>query len=358
MPADPSRLGIYILDVGQGDCTFIVPPQGEGAPILFDCNDAYVAERFASNHDVTHLAAVIASHLDRDHIRGIVPFLTTHFARGGTLERLVVGVDRPPAEDGPAHEIATLLEHAIRWERTPPCAGFALVTPVRDRAGPLRIAAGPGWTVDLVLPFHGDYAAALGLGVGTPNRCSAVLRICRAGASVLVGGDAPLASWDRLEPALLPARAVRVPHHGGDLGASARFPDHDALYGAIGARHSLVSVGTHNAHGHPDPDHIAAARRGSACRVRCTQLTPRCHPTPGAMRREALRLAGAVEPTYRHTVALGDPRKRRPDDEVPCAGSIVLWIDASGALEIEPRPRGAHDRLIGKMLTPLCAASP
>ena len=53
-------LGIYFLDVGQGDCTFVVPPAGEGRPILFDCNDAYVALRFVANHGITHLAAVVA----------------------------------------------------------------------------------------------------------------------------------------------------------------------------------------------------------------------------------------------------------------------------------------------------------
>jgi hypothetical protein len=307
---------------------------------------------------MTHLGAVIASHLDRDHIRGIVPFLNTHFGSGRTIERLVVGVDRPPDEGGPGHEILTLLEHAIRWDRTPPCAGFVLEAPARNRKVPLRLAEGPGWTADLVLPFHGDYLDAVGIGGVNPNRCSAVLRICRASVSVLIGGDAPLVAWERLEPELLPARAVRVPHHGGNLGAGARFSGQDELYQAIAARHALVSVGTNNAYGHPEPAHIAAVRRSGACRVRCTQLTPRCHPTPGDLREEAIRVASGVEWPYRHQVPLGDPRHRRPVDETPCAGSMVMWLDANGALELEPRPRGAHDRLIGKIPTPLCATSP
>jgi len=354
---DSSRLGIYILDVGQGDCTFIVPPRGEGAPILFDCNDAYVAERFASNHSLTHLGAVIASHLDRDHIRGIVPFLKTHFSSKRTLDRLVVGLDRPPGEDGLGHEISTLIEHALRWEREPPCRGFVLEDPTR-RAAPLRLAEGPGWTVDLVLPFHGDRLRALGIGGVDPNRCSAVLRICRAGVSVLIGGDAPLASWERLEPDLLPARAVRVPHHAGGTDAGERFPSYGELYEAIAARHAFVSVGSNNAYGHPAPAHIAAVRRGGACRVRCTQLTPRCHPAPGDLREEAIQVASGVEWPYRHKVRLGDPLHRRPLDETPCAGSMVMWIDANGSLSLEPRPRGAHDRLIDKVPTPLCFDSP
>lgn len=57
MGRDPSPLlRVFFLDVGQGDCTFIVPPDGEGAPILFDCADAYVAERFVANHGITDVA--------------------------------------------------------------------------------------------------------------------------------------------------------------------------------------------------------------------------------------------------------------------------------------------------------------
>lgn len=353
MAPDPSRLGIYVLDVGQGDCTFIVPPRGEGAPILFDCNDAYVAERFASNHAITHLRAVIASHLDRDHIRGIVPFLKTHFDSGRTLEMLVIGVDRPPGEDGPGREISVLLEHALRWERT---AGFVLEDPTR-RTAPLRLAEGPGWAVDLVLPFYADRLRATGLGDEDPNRCSAVLRIWRAGVSVLIGGDAPLVSWDLLEPHLLPARVVRVPHHAGGTDRGARFQGYEELYRAIDAHHAFVSVGSNNAYGHPAPAHIAAARRGGACRVRCTQLTSRCHPTPEDLREEAIQVAGGVEWPYRHKVHPGDPSRPRPKDETPCASSMVMWIGSDGTLELEPRPRGAHDRLIAKIPTPLCVGS-
>lgn len=46
MAAEGSALSVYFLDVGQGDCTFIVPPEGEGDPIMFDCPDPYVAERY------------------------------------------------------------------------------------------------------------------------------------------------------------------------------------------------------------------------------------------------------------------------------------------------------------------------
>jgi beta-lactamase superfamily II metal-dependent hydrolase len=63
-----------MLDVGQGDCTIVVLPAAHGeepSAIVFDCADAYVAERFVANHAIKRLRAVVASHLDIDHIRGV-----------------------------------------------------------------------------------------------------------------------------------------------------------------------------------------------------------------------------------------------------------------------------------------------
>lgn len=353
MTTDQTRLGIYMLDVGQGDCTFIVPPQGEGDPILLDCNDAYVAERFIANHGFSRLCAVVASHLDRDHIRGIVPFLETYFAGGNTVEQLFVGVDRPPAEPGQGVEVARLLERALEWAATPPCSGFTLSDPTRARA-PLRLASGPGWQVDLVLPYYASRVRATGIGGEDPNACSSVLRVTRQGSSILVGGDAALDSWELLEPALLPAVAIRSPHHGGDLGAGERWGGAVDLYQSVGATHAFVSVGTNNGYGHPVAAHLAAMRNGGTCRVRCTQLTARCHPVPSALRSESMDIAGGVEWPYRHKTRPGDPRRTSRVEETPCAGSMVVWVDASGAVSVEPRPRGDHDLFLAKVGTPLC----
>lgn len=353
MTIDRSRLGIYVLDVGQGDCTVIVPPQGEGAPILLDCNDAYVAERFVAKHGIHCLRAVVASHLDRDHIRGIVPFLETFFANGNTVELFFVGVDRPPAEPEQGLEVARLLERALEWAATPPCAGFTLSDPTRAGA-PLCLASGPGWQVDLVLPYYASRVRATGVGGEDPNNCSAVLRVTRQGSSILIGGDATLDSWELLEPSLLSAVAIRGPHHGGDLGAGTRWGGAAELYQSVGAAHAFVSVGTNNGYGHPVAAHLAAMRNGGNCRVRCTQLTARCHPVPGALRNESMAIAGGVEWPYRHKTKPGDPRRTNRTEETPCAGSMVVWIDAAGAVSVEPRPRGDHDIFLTKVGTPLC----
>jgi beta-lactamase superfamily II metal-dependent hydrolase len=348
-------LRVFFLDVGQGDCTFVVPPEGESAPILFDCADQYVAERFVANHGIGNLAAVVASHFDIDHVRGMLPFLQGHFDAGRRVDRLVMFPDRVPK---PARNQALreLMAAAVMWESKPPHAGFVLKASHRDGDGPLVIAQGSDWRVELVLPWVGTVAESFMEGGNDPNACSAVLRVTRGSSSVLIGGDATLASWERLEDPIRRARVIRVPHHGGEIreagGTWSRF---EQLYDAIQADLSAISVGTNNDYDHPDPAHAQAMRRAGTCRLLCTQLTPRCHGSPLALQEEALSYAGGVEWPYRQRAAPGHAR-RRPKEEVPCAGSVLVWLLPGGGLEVEPAPGGDHDTLLRRVDHALCRA--
>ncbi|HSJ99891.1 MAG TPA: hypothetical protein VK932_01575, partial [Kofleriaceae bacterium] len=70
---------------------------------------------------------------------------------------------------------------------------------------------------------------------------------------------------------------------------------------------------------------------------------------------DAIRVSGGVAWPYRHQARPGDPR-RAPTRETPCAGSMAVWIDAQGRMDVTPRPGGVHDRFIRKVPTPLCDA--
>lgn len=349
MTRDPTRLEVYCLDVGQGDCTVVVPPAGEGDAILFDCADPYVAERFFSNHGVTRIEAVVVSHLDVDHIRGVLPFLRQHFAQGGEVGALVLGLDRPEA----LQQGTELIDAALAWARNPPHGGFQLLPPYRTE-GPTRLAAGPGWSVDLVLP-HYDTALGAQHHGNANNLASAVLRIERAGAAVLIGGDAELGSWERLDGGLRQAKVIRAPHHGGDiLQHGAEWTDYAHLYDAVQADRAVISVGTHNDHRHPLPAHLNAMRRGAQCRVLCTQMTTQCHRRPLKVRDDALTLASGIEYPYRHRAEPGHP-SRRPNDEVPCAGTVLISIDGNGTVYTSPRPT-PHGEFLDMLDGPMCRA--
>ncbi|MEZ4393758.1 MAG: MBL fold metallo-hydrolase [Polyangiales bacterium] len=346
MSRDPSRLDVYCLDVGQGDCSVILPPDGEGDPILFDCADSYVAERFFLNHGVNRLEAVVVSHLDVDHIRGVLPFLKTFFAGGGKVHQLVLGIDR----DEPGDAATELIGAALRWANDLAPDGFQLFAPFRE-AGPRRIASGNGWDVDLVLP-HYPTTMGVQLAGNQPNRGSAVLRVSRGSAVVLLGGDAELGSWERLEPSLRPARLIRTPHHGGDiLNGAVTWKNFGDLYDAVQADHAVISVGTKNRHGHPVPDHLTAARRGGQCRVLCTQLTPQCHSDVSSVR-DPHGLATSIEYPYRHLAVRGHP-STRPRAEVPCAGTVLVSMDQHGAITVSPTPK-RHGDFLALLNTPMC----
>jgi glyoxylase-like metal-dependent hydrolase (beta-lactamase superfamily II) len=144
-----SKLAVYFLDVGQGDCSLIVPP--DEAPLLMDCADAYVAERFITDAGLERLSAVVVSHLDEDHSGGMLTFLEAFLAGGGQVGVLYIGLDRPPGklQDGPKRE---LLERALHWRKE---GRLQLARPLRE-AQPQVLLRGGDWRVRIVLPFYAD----------------------------------------------------------------------------------------------------------------------------------------------------------------------------------------------------------
>ena len=341
MSAKADQLGTYFLDVGQGDCSFVI--DGAGAGVLFDCADAQVAQKFVLDQGIRRLAAVVASHLDTDHIQGMHSFLQWFVAQPDReLDDVYLGLDRPKAEL--SDTALKLLRAVMRW------SDERLLTMGRaEREGrPKTIWQSGDTRVDIVLPL---YASQLGAHLGggeKPNPSSAVLRVVRGETAILIGGDAPLGSWERVETHLLPARLLRSSHHGGKIDEGAGEWTMETLYDRVGADDVVVSVGTNNGHKHPIEEHIRSMQRIDRRRVLCTQLTPRCHPDPQMLRSGFEGRTSEVLPPYRHQL-----RKRKPP-EVPCAGSVVAWIDASGAVEVIPRRGEWHDKFVGRVDAPLC----
>ncbi|NJK31910.1 MAG: hypothetical protein HC927_05560 [Deltaproteobacteria bacterium] len=325
-------------------------PREEGV-ILFDCRDPYVARRFILDHEVNVIRAAIVSHLDLDHIGGLLPFLRQHFESGRRVERLYIRLDRRPE----GRHLRDLVAQAIAWQDQPPHPGFVVQDPSRDMAGTRVVAEGDDWRVELLLPFHHRNLGSELAGGADPNERSAVLRVSRGDSAIVIGGDAPPVVWADVETDLRRARVIRVPHHGGYLDVGPSWASLSDFYADVGADLGLISVGTNNHYGHPLPDHVAALRRGGACRVLCTQLTARCHDSPMDERDRVLStVVNGVEYPYRHRLAAGDRRRYRPSREVPCAGSITIWINADGVIEVEPAPRQQHDQFIDRLDHPLC----
>lgn len=343
---EPESVGVYCLDVGQGDCTFVLGPPD--VAVLCDCADAAVAARFVGDHGIQRLEAVVITHLDLDHIQGMLPFLRTFLAGDGTIGTVYVDRDRRLADVRARRAASALLTALLAWEE----AGvLALGAPDADGT-PKQVAGDTTWAVEIALPTH---AAKLRLDLADhrdANRRSAVLRITRGTTAVLVGGDAPLSSWQNLPSTSLQASAIRAPHHGGDLGRpSPGGLTTRSLYAGIGPKHAIISVGTLNTHEHPSPTHVGDIRACGAA-LRCTQLTPRCDPAPAAFRAAALANVAAVAYPYRHYRGT----RAAPSTEVPCAGSVIVILDASAGVTVEPTAEGWHALFVDGLASPCCRA--
>jgi competence protein ComEC len=101
------------------------------------------------------------------------------------------------------------------------------------------------------------------------NLASTVL-LARAGIwRILFTGDAeaPEEEW-LLEhgPQALQADVLKVAHHGSSTSSTAHFLD------AVNPRIALVSVGAHNAYGHPDDDVMQALNASGITTLRTDRL--------------------------------------------------------------------------------------
>jgi hypothetical protein len=223
---------------------------------------------------------------------------------------------------------------------------------------------GAGWSIKLLAPPHGQVVTQDRTGTWEdPNRYSSIMRIEAGGNIMLVGGDAPLRSWSELPGEGRPAKVFRIPHHGGDIDDGGSPPGWDTarLYAEVGAETALISVGTNNAYGHPDP-HCIQPITGGACRLLCTQLTARCHgpleiaQPDGSVIRDPVEISELrarvltqhhqwTVPQYRH---LTDRRRevRSGQLEVPCAGTVVVTLHLDGRLEVLPAPGGGHASVV------------
>lgn len=339
------KLGIYMLDVGQGDATVIVPPEGEGLPVVFDCRDDYVVHKLLDHLGYHKLDSVIVSHLDWDHIAGVRQLLEREDLE---IRHVYLNVDRDITDTHPrALEAKALVDcakagdHARKWT----------IVGATVQAHPVK--SGKGWSIEIVAPRYAKSLERERTGQWEdPNALSAVLRVRMGLNTVLIGGDAPLASWAEIEDRK--ARVFRIPHHGGALsdGGIPQGWTAKRLYDDVRPEVAVVSVGTQNRPKHPSRDWIAPACTHGT--LMCTQVTPRCQRDivdyADDYRVQVLSKASLVEADWWHLRDRYGPGGARQG--VPCAGSIVVTLYPE---QMRVRPLAAkHKQVVDLWDEPLC----
>lgn len=370
MEGTPREMCVLFVDVGQGDATIVMPPVGD--PILFDCGrDGWEVTQQLLTYGFDRLEAVVASHLDLDHIGGMVTVLDAYRGRIGAVyfapDRRLSKTDK----DATAKDLTDRV-HAgdgQDWE---------LREVHRDGRA---IACGAGWSIHLIAPKASQrQKVARTEHWEEPNIYSAVMRVQMGDTSLLVGGDAPLLTWSRIPTDELRATVFRIPHHGGALddGVVPKGWSAQRLYDAAAPEVAAISVGTNNGHDHPDPTQWTQPLIGrQGCRLLCTQVTGKCHKpfarsggsSDDSEREEAIRAERAhwlpdpyggsahfSEPPWRHYGHRSDGAhtdRRNGRLEVPCAGTISVRIDHRGEVRVDPSPELLDSR-IRRWTAPMC----
>jgi len=226
------ELWITVLDVGQG---LAVLARTEKHALLYDAGPAFnafsdsgsrVILPYLRGEGIDSLDALVVSHDDRDHSGGAA----------SVLEAMPVGVLWSSLS--PDH---ALLE-APAWRA--PCV------------------SGRKWLWDGVsFQFLHPHAETPAGRAARVNNQSCVLRIEAPGGRVLLTGDIERAAERELllrAPALLPADALLVPHHGSATSSTPEFVKQ------VAPRHAVFAVGYRNRFGHPREDVLARYREAGS----------------------------------------------------------------------------------------------
>lgn len=230
---DGDRWRVTFLDVGQGDSAVVEWPDGRA--VLIDGGAKYerfdvgrgIVGPFLWNHGIRRLDAIIATHPQLDHVGGL-PWIIRHVP---VQEYWHAGAERqePLFED---------LRRAV-LERT-----------VRDRLARRgqEILSSGGCRLTVMNPFDTDETrpAVSPVSGSQLNNESIVTQLECGAHAVLFAADVEAAGLRRLAAAgQRSVTVLKVPHHGG------RSSLEQDWVRRVHPRHAVISVGRHNAYGHP-----------------------------------------------------------------------------------------------------------
>ena len=238
--AGRGTLQLIAIDVGQGDAIALRTPRGrwllvDAGPRGFGGSDAGLTRVVPYLHarGARRLEAVILTHPDEDHAGGLAAVLR-NVAAGA-----VIGPGVSMGQAGHMAGVAEARSAGIPWRRA---------------------VAGDAWTLDgvhfRVLHPPGGAAAP---DPDAPNDWSVVLQVTWGDFSALLMGDADAA----IESGIVGAGGTAAPditvlkvgHHGSRTSSS------EAFVRATRPDYALISVGSRNRYGHPDPAVLARLER-------------------------------------------------------------------------------------------------
>ena len=318
------------LDVGQGDSTVVVLPNGGG--VLVDCPEgsAPIVVDYLERAQITSLELVVVTHSDLDHAGGVVDSIRGF--RGQTL-KLAFFPDRVRNPDRQAdRKYRVLLQNLADLVRQ----GVKLWEPHEGQAIQLGDV-----NVSVLHPAIVDRLDALSQ--SNPNNSSIALRIDYDGARILLAADLQNQGWQWIvnRDADLKADVFKFPHHGAWYDGE---PTLSKILDLVDPSVVVISVGSTNNYGHPSIETLKLLRSlHASVRFLCTQATTRCHDEPESIANHAREL---VPPENRGGHSF---RNRR---SCPCAGIVTVRLSSSGVTTSPALEQ--HNRVIDLFAHPQC----
>jgi len=327
---EQSNLNVAFLDVGQGDSTVIIPPDGRSA-ILVDCPEgrAPVVFDFLEAHGIQVIEYAFITHSDIDHAGGMVDLINQFRSLGGEVRYLAYLHDRLLSGKKYRH----FLREVAAIERM----GIQPFYPYASD----RIVEIDGILLKILHPTRADCSDALAM--ANRNDISVVLRIEYAGRRMLLGADVQGQGWSWIASRHtdLQADIFKFPHHGAWYDKGTLIPE---ILDRIRPGYVIISVGTRNNYNHPSENTFKELRkRSEILRFLCTQATFQCHSDFSCIREQIFSLL----PSDSQFVF-----SQRDEKACPCAGTIFARISDSGIV-VSPTTK-EHALIIDCFNTPQC----
>lgn len=221
------KLHVYFFDVGQGDSSLIVTPSGK--QILIDGGPGTDSATSALSGPLPRgdrsLDMIVLTHLDADHSRGLLKVMDRY-----RVASAVVGFEDPDSAMYP-HWQAELEKAKVL--RIPVRAGY-------------RIILEPGVILEVLNPP----SRPIGGSAADQNNNAVVLRLVHGNVSFLLAADIEAAAENRLAhgPQKLDSSVLKVAHHGSRTSSTPAFLQR------VDPSAVVVSVGSANRFGHPNPE--------------------------------------------------------------------------------------------------------
>jgi competence protein ComEC len=222
------RLQIYTLDVGQGDSSLIITPEGKS--VLIDAGTPQAADEVVTalrKRDVRSLDLAVATHPHADHIGGMRQ----------VIENFGVKNFLDSNQEYPSKEYLRMLQ----------ALGEKGIKPIFAKKG-MRFDLDSGVALEVLNPQGaGQWITEVRRGGSVENANSVVLRLSYGNFSMLFTGDAETETEDSMMKSGVPLRAqvLKVGHHGSRYATSAKFLE------AVAPEAAIISVGAGNRYGHP-----------------------------------------------------------------------------------------------------------